>query len=119
MTLNDVIDVIRVTAAFIAIFAGVPWLSLLLRSNEPSVLRYWAVAVQTAAFGTSAAIALGAVGLCLPGSMLTVYLLFLLGAAHLTGSLPPLLNPGIGRLLLHQALVFAARRNQKGTQVMQ
>lgn len=119
MTLSDIVDLIRVTTAFAAVFAGVPWLLLWIRSDKPDVLGYWAAAVQTAAFGTSAAIALGAVGLCLPGSMLTVYLLFLLGTAHLTGALPPLLHPSTGRLWLHKALVFAARGNPQGTQVIQ
>jgi hypothetical protein len=105
----DLLDVFRVSLGFLVVFGVVPWLAALSSPREDGLLAHCGAFVRASLFGEVAALLLGSMRLCLPGSMAAAYVLFLLTVMFRSGIFRPLRNPQWLRAQLHSLIVFADR----------
>jgi hypothetical protein len=106
MTLTDLIDCLRVTFALLVVFGAVPWLIARIWPGDRSLVRFCAMAVRTSLFAAIAALVLGSIRICLPGSMLIAYLALFVLLLWMAGRLEPLRQPHTRAVLLHRVFVF-------------
>jgi len=106
MTITDLIDCVRVTFAFLVVFGAVPCLVARISPGDRNLMSFCALAVRTSLFAAIAALGLGSMRICLPGSMLAGYLFLFLMLLWMAGSLEPLRQPQWRAALLHKILVF-------------
>ena len=111
MTVTDLIDCLRVSFAFLVVFGAVPCLVARIWPGDQNLLSFCAIAVRTSLFAAVAALLLGSMRICLPGSMLAAYLVLFLMLLWLAGSLEPLRQPQWRAALLHKLVVFIENRH--------
>ena len=105
----DLLDAFRVSLGFLVVFGFVPWLVALRSPREDVLLAHCTAFVRASVFAEVAALLLGSVRLCLPGSMAAAYVLFLFTVMFRSGMFRTLRNPQWLRAQVHSLIVFADR----------
>jgi hypothetical protein len=115
MNVTDVVDCVRVSVAFLIVFGAVPYLFVRIAPGDRNMLSFCATIVRTSLFGSIAAVVLGSMQICLPGSMLMAYFVLFALLLWMGGRFEPWRRPQAGAALLHRLLICIENRRSTPT----